>query len=71
MIIKKIILGLFTLALLDGEMLAKVKIMTPFDITEPFTIGLGKGGAVSDTDNILLETGDALLLETGDKILME
>lgn len=72
MIIKKIILGLFTLILIDSElMLAKSKIQTPFDLTDPFTVGLGKGQTVSTSDNLLLETGDDLLLETGDKILTE
>ena len=52
-------------------MIAKSKIITPFDKSDPFIMGLGKGSSGPTSDSVLLETGDDMLLETNDYLLME
>lgn len=73
MIIKRLLLILLAINLTDGVIIAKSKIITPFDKSDPFTLGLGKGQSETPStgDVFLLETGDNLLMETDDKFLME
>lgn len=49
-------------------------VFRPFSVFAVFRAALGTqegGEAPADTDNLLLESGDALLLESGSQILLE